>query len=74
MMKASDDLEMIVCGAHVAGCMESAGLIDTSTDMELMEFLVEIHGEYCKTYDLEESFVEFAERRLLESFGTAKAE
>ena len=68
MLKPSDDLEMIVCGAHVAGCMEAAGMIDTSTDMELMDFLVEIYNEYCRDYDLEESFVEYAERRLLENF------
>lgn len=68
MMKTSDDLEMIVCGAHTAGCMEAAGMIDTSTDMELMEFLVEIYNEYRNKYMLFESFVEYVERRLLEKF------
>lgn len=68
MMKTSDDLEMIVCGAHIAGCMEQNGDIDTSTDMELMEFLVEIYNEYCKDYELDESFAEYVERRLLEKF------
>ena len=67
-MKTSDDLEMIVCGAHVAGCMETEGLIDTGTDMELMEFLVEIYNEYCKAYEMDISFAEYAETRLLEKF------
>ena len=67
-MKTSDDLEMIVCGAHVAGCMETEGLIDTGTDMELMEFLVEIYNEYCKAYEMDISFAEYAEKHLLEKF------
>ena len=68
LLKPSDDLEMIVCGAHIAGCMEQNGDIDTGTDMELMWFLVEIYYEYCKNDDLKESFAEYAERRLLEKF------
>ena len=68
MLKPSDDLEMIVCGAHIAGCMEHAGLIDTSTDMELMEFIVEIYNEYCFDDRLDVSFAEYAEHRLLEKF------
>lgn len=67
-MKISDDLEMIVCGAHVAGCLETEALIDTGTDMELMEFLVEIYNEYCKDYEMDISFSEYAEKRLLEHF------
>jgi hypothetical protein len=68
MLKSSDDLEMIVCGSHVAGCMEQAGEIDTGTDMELMDFLVDICNDYCRGYDLEEGFAEYAERRLFEKF------
>ena len=67
-MKPSDDLEMIVCGAHVAGCMEQNGDIDTGTDMELMEFLIKIHKEYCDNDELDISFAEYVERRLLEEF------
>ena len=68
MLKYSGELEMIVCGAHVAGCMEQSGEIDTSTDMELMEFLVKICNEYNRSYELMEGFAEYAERRLLEKF------
>ena len=67
-MKTSDELEMIVAGAHIAGCMEQANEIDTSTDMELMEFLVHIYNEYMSDDTMTESFAEYAEKRLLETF------
>ena len=67
-MKCSDDLAMIVCGAHIAGCMEQAGTIYTDTDEELMAFLVKIHEEYCKDYELDCGFAEYAESRLLDEF------
>ena len=68
-MKASDELEMIVAGAHIAGCMEQANEIDTSTDMELMEFLVDLCDKYMSNYDITESFAEYAERNLIATFG-----
>ena len=68
-MKTSDELEMIVAGAHIAGCMEQANEIDTSTDMELMEFLVHMYNGYMSDDEITESFAEYVEKRLLETFG-----
>ena len=70
MLKPSDDLEMIVCAAHISGCMECEGLINTDTDMELMYFLVNTYNEYCQDYELDVSFAEYAQRRLFERFAT----
>jgi len=68
-MKTSGELEMIVTGAHIAGGMERAYEIDTGTDMELMEFLVDSYNRYMSDFDSTESFAEYIERHLLETFG-----
>ena len=70
MLKPSDDLEMIVCGAFIAGCMESRGEIYTDTDMELTGALVEIYNDYCRDCTIAISFAEYVEEKLRERFKT----
>ena len=74
VLEMTDDIEMITCGAFIAGCMEKAGMIYTDTDEELACYLVDIYNEYCRSYGLDESFAEYAERRLLEHFNVTQEE
>ena len=67
-MKVSDDLEMIVCGAFIAGCMETKGEIYTDTDIELTGALVEFYNDYCQDFTIAISFAEYVEEKLRDRF------
>lgn len=71
-----DNLELMVCGANIAGMLECQGKIHVCSDVELTEFLVKLYNDYAKlcdsymssnNHDIDD-FATYAEKSLIEEF------